>query len=245
MKALILAAGYGTRLYPLIKDTPKALIDIQGKPLTNHILDRVQSLKSLNEILVVTNNKFFGHFQKWVLKEQPRCPHPITLINDGTEENEKRLGAVGDVAFVLDHKRITDDLLVVGGDNLFDYSLDNFVAFASQKPMAVTIGLYDIGNYEQAKSFGVVALDSRQKVIHFQEKPRIPQSTWIAMCCYYFPPKTLGSFKQYLESSNKTDRAGDYIKWLSQQIDVFGFKFSGKWYDIGNIESYQDAQKNF
>ncbi len=245
MKTLILAAGYGTRLYPLIKDTPKALIDIQGQPLINHILERVKSLKGLNEIMIVTNDKFFGHFEKWVLQEQKELSCPITIVNDGTQENDKRLGSVGDIAFVLEQKQITDDLLVVGGDNLFDYSLDGFVAFASAKPTAVTIGLYDIGDYEKAKSFGVVALDTRQKVVDFQEKPSIPQSTLIAMCCYYFPQKTLGSIQQYLQSSNKTDRAGDYIKWLSEEIDVFGFKFSGKWYDIGNIESYQDAQKNF
>ena len=245
MKALILAAGYGTRLAAIIKDTPKALIEIQGQPLINYILERVEPLEGLNEILIVTNDKFFGHFEKWAAEYQKHCRDPISLINDGTKENEKRLGSVGDMAFVIKETRITEDLFVIGGDNLFDYSLEDFVNFAATKPKAVTIGLYDVGNHESAKSFGVVTLDAQKRVVDFQEKPENPQSTLIAMCCYYFPKKTLGTIQQYLGASNKTDRAGDYIKWLSEEIDVFGFKFSGKWYDIGNIESYQDAQKNF
>ena len=245
MKALILAAGYGTRLYPLIKNTPKALLEVKGKPLINHILERIQSLPGLNEILVVTNNKFFSHLSDWALKEQKRCPCPMTVVNDGTQENDKRLGSVGDMAFVLEQKKISEDFFVIGGDNLFDFSLETLVTSAVSKPTAVTIGLYDIGNHESAKSFGVVTLDAQKRVVDFQEKPENPQSTLIAMCCYYFPKKTLGTIQQYLEASHKTDRAGDYIKWLSEEIDVFGFKFSGKWYDIGNIESYHEAQKNF
>ena len=245
MKALILAAGYGTRLMPIIKDTPKALIEIQGQPLINYILERVEPLKGLNEIFIVTNDKFFGHFKKWAAEYQKHCRYPISLINDGTKENEKRLGSVGDMAFVLEQKRIAEDFFVIGGDNLFDDSLENFVAFASTKPQAVTIGLYDVGSYEKAKSFGVVALNAKNKVVDFQEKPEVPQSTLIAMCCYYFSKPALRTIKDYLSVSDKTDRAGDYIKWLSQKIDVFGFKFSGKWYDIGNIESYHEAQKNF
>ena len=245
MKALILAAGYGTRLTSIIKDTPKALIEIQSQPLINYILERVQPLKGLNEILIVTNDKFFGHFQKWAAECQKKYPFPVTLVNDGTKENEKRLGSVGDMAFVIQEKKIAEDLFVIGGDNLFDYSLEDFVNFAATKSRAVTIGVYDVGNYESAKSFGVVALNAQNKVVDFQEKPQVPQSTLIAMCCYYFSKPTLKTIKDYLAVSDKTDRAGDYIKWLSEKIDVFGFKFSGKWYDIGNIESYHEAQKNF
>ena len=243
MKVLILAAGYGTRLYPVIIDTPKALLEIQGKPITYYILEKVKDLPGLNEILIVTNNKFTPHFQDWAKKQS--YPHPIRIINDKTNTPEERLGSIGDIRFVLENGKVKDDVLVVGGDNLFDYSLEDYTHFSQKNPENVTIGIYDVGNLEDAKKFGVVAVDGKQKIISFEEKPQNPKSSLIAMCCYYLPKKTLGFINDYLIESKKSDTAGDYIRWLFQKKDVYGFKFSGKWYDIGSIEAYHDAQKAF
>lgn len=242
MKVLALAGGYGTRLYPLITDTPKALLDIQGQPLLNHTLKRLRDLDSLNEVLVVSNNKFYGHFCQWA--EQLDYPHPVTIVNDQTNTPEERLGSIGDIRYALEDKNVDDDVLIVGGDNLFDYNVDEYLAFAKKKN-TVTIGLYDIHSLEEAKQFGVVAIGKDRKVISFEEKPAEPQSTLIAMCFYYLPRQTLKMVSRYIDETGQSDKAGNYIKWLVGQTDVYGFEFSGAWYDIGSLEAYHDAQKNF
>ncbi len=246
MKALILAAGYGTRLYPIIKDTPKALLDINNRPLLNYIIDRLIEVSALDEIIVVTNNKFYKIFEKWAedLMSASILPN-IKIINDGTNTPENRLGSIGDIDFVLNNTTVDDNLLVVGGDNLFNFNLQEYVLFANKKSPAVTIGIYDIGDIEEAKKFGVVDIDENNKILSFEEKPSSPTSSLIAMCFYYFPRSSLGMISKYLRESKKSDKAGDYIKWLIDKIDVYGFKFSGIWYDIGSIESYKEAQMKF
>lgn len=244
MKVLILAAGYGTRLHSLVKDTPKALLEINGEPLIHYILDKIGSLSGLNEIIVVTNDKFYAVFKDWAQTQKAyRCP--ITVVNDGTKTPEERLGSIGDIDFVLKKKHLEEDLLVVGGDNLFDYSLQAYVDFARSKSPSVTIGLYDIGNVKEAGRFGVVGLDGQNRVTSFEEKPLQPKSSLIAMCCYYLPQKSLRCVADYLVESGTSDTAGDYIRWLHQKNDVYGFKFCGKWYDIGSVETYKEAQKKF
>lgn len=243
MKALILAAGYGTRLRSIAENTPKPLLPINDKPLINYIIDRIQSLNGLTEIIVISNNKFYDIFLQWAKKQKTKVP--IKIINDGTNVPEERLGSIGDIAFALKDAKINDDILVVGGDNLFDYNIDQYIEFSRSKTGCVTLGLYDIGDITQAHLFGVVELDQQSKVRSFEEKPQKPKSTLIAMCCYYFPKSTLDLVHRYLSEIKKSDTAGDYIRWLHEKSNVYGFKFTGKWYDIGSVESYYEAQKMF
>ncbi len=245
MKALILAAGYGTRLYPLVTDTPKPLLPVANKPLINHIVDKLKDLPDLNELLVVTNQKFDQNFLQWAKETQKQFPAPIRIVNDGTTAPENRLGSVGDIDFTIKTISTNDDLFVLGGDNLFDYQLNDFVVFAQAKKTAVTVGLYDIHNLKDATMYGVVELGANGKMLSFEEKPALPKSTLISMCCYYFPRETLAYLDEYKKTVGKMDKAGEYIRWLAQQKEVCGFKFSGKWYDIGSIESYQEAQEKF
>ncbi len=245
MKVLILAAGYGTRLYPLIKNYPKALLEIQGKPIVDYILRAVEDLSGLDQVLLVTNNKFFTVFEGWAKQQEKTFRHKIKIINDGTDTPENRLGSIGDINFALKLEHLNEDVLVIGGDNLFNFNLKDFQKFAHQKNPSVSIGLYDIQSSQEAKKFGVVGLDGQQKIISFEEKPPNPKSALIAMCFYYMPKKSLGLIEQYLLELKKSDTAGDYIRWLHQKNHVYGFKFSGKWYDIGSIESYKEAEEQF
>jgi glucose-1-phosphate thymidylyltransferase len=244
MKTLILAAGYGTRLKALGENTPKALLPINDKPLVEYILSRIEHLNGLNEVFLVTNDKFAPHFTQWA-KELNGFKHPVSVINDGTLTPETRLGSIGDIDFVLKKTNMQDDLLIVGGDNLFDFNLADYIRFAQSKKDCVSLGLYDIKNLSEAKLYGVVATDGQGKVTSFEEKPAQPKSTLIAMCFYYLPKKTLPLVNAYLKDVGKSDTAGDYIRWLHKKSDVFGFKFDGKWYDIGSLESYHEAQKAF
>ncbi|HQP10791.1 MAG TPA: sugar phosphate nucleotidyltransferase, partial [Candidatus Omnitrophota bacterium] len=210
----------------------------------NYILDRVQDMPGLNEVIVVTNEKFHEVFERWA-KQQKAFGHPIKILNDGTTTPENRLGSVGDIQFSIKEAKINDDVLVVGGDNLFDYNIREYIEFARSKSPSVSIGIYDIGNLKEATKFGVVAIDADAKIASFEEKPKHPKSTLVAMCFYYFPRESLGLIGDYLKETAKSDTAGDYIRWLHQKSAVYGFTFTGKWYDIGSIESYAQAQEKF
>ena len=244
MKVLILAAGYGTRLAELGENRPKPLLDINGQPLIYYILEKIKDIDLLNEVIVVTNDKFYTTFTEWA-QEQKDFVVPINIVNDGTKSPEERLGSIGDINFVLQQDIVNDDLLVVGGDNLFDYNVDEYIAFSREKKPGITIGLYDLGGLEDADKYGVVELDSEGQLTSFEEKPANPKSSLIAMCFYHFPKETLAQIQTYIEETQKTDKAGDYIQWLHNKKLVYGFKFTGTWYDIGSIESYKEAQEAF
>jgi len=243
MKILILAAGYGTRLAAIAKDTPKPLLPINGKPMINWIIEEISQIQGISEYVVVTNNKFFAHFQKWQ-SQQGNLKDRIRIVNDGTNSNDDRLGSVGDMNFVWQREKTHDDWLVVGGDNLFDFDLAGYMKLARAKSPAVTVGIYDIKDIAQAPKFGIVLLDKNAKIVSFEEKPAKPKSTFVVMCFYYFPKQTVGLIEQFLKEGS-ADAAGGYIKWLSEKKEVYGFQFQGTWYDIGSVESFYDAQKHF
>jgi len=244
MKALVLAAGYGTRLYPLIKDTPKALLPVNNRPLVDYVLDKLEYLPELSHILVVTNNKFCKAFENWA-QEHAEFPVKIKIVNDHTNSPEDRLGSIGDIHFVIQREKIAEDLLVIGSDNLFDAGLEDFLRFARKNHPYATIGLYDIGDKAKARIFGVVCVDGAHQVTSFEEKPAEPKSSLIGMCLYYYPKGSLNLIGRYLKDSRKADKAGDFIVWLYQKEPVYGFKFPGKWYDIGSVESYAEASEKF
>ena len=244
MQVLILAAGYGTRLYPLTLNVPKPLLPCNGKPIINFLLDKVRGFRDLKNVIVITNNKFTTHFADWA-KENKNFPVPLYVLSDGTNTPDDRLGAMGDIRFVLEKNLVNDDLLVMGGDNLFDYSLDEYKKAAQNNKPHATIGLYDIHDKEAATKFGIVELDKTSRVVSFEEKPQKPKSTLTAMCLYYFPKESLSLISTFLKETEKVDRTGDYIEWLSKNHTVFGFTFVGRWFDIGSMESYKEAEKIF
>lgn len=247
MKALILAAGYAKRLYPITKDFPKPLLSVGQRPIINYIVDKLEVLDSVDEIAVITNSKFFQYFKKWA--KTLRSSKPISLIDDLTRSHADKRGAIGDLYFAIQKKRLKDDLLVIGGDNLFDGKLEDFLSFARIHKRHPLIGIFNIRSRKLAKGYGVVKLNRKKILVDFQEKPRRPKSALVAMCLYYFPKEKLNRIREYMidkkADKHKHDATGFYINWLMQKESVFGFVFSGRWYDIGHHDFYRQARHNF
>lgn len=241
MTAIILAAGYATRLYPLTRNFPKPLLAIGSKPIVHYILDSLRKIADLKMIWIVTNHTFFRHFQMW--RQSHPSYHDVKILDDDTRTPKERLGAVRDMDFVIRKGKINTDLLVVGGDNLFEFNLRNFaVQGQSHKPYP-TIGVYDVGSRTLAKRFGVVSLDSKGRVAHFVEKPQRPHSTLVAMCLYYFPRESLLWIRRYLDAGENADAPGHYLSWLTREEAVYGYLFESEWFDIGDLKAYEQARK--
>lgn len=244
MKALILAAGYATRLYPLTISMPKPLLPVSGKPIINYMMGQLEETPELDEIYVVTNSRFYNNFKTWSSGYGGK--KKITVINDNTLTNEERLGAIGDIELVIKKAKIGDDLVIAAGDNLFAFSLPDFVNFSKKYSPSCSVALHDINSLEEAKKFGIVTVDKDNKILHFVEKPAKPESTLVAICVYYFPKEKLSMVSKYLERSKHSDAPGNYISWLVKKENVYGFTFNEEWYDIGDkhtYESIKDAYK--
>ena len=244
MKALILAAGYAVRLKELTHDTPKPLLAIGGRKIIDRIVEKLIKTGKIDSICLVTNAKFFEKFNIWL--KHSKYHDKISLINDGTTSNEMRLGAIKDLEIAISEKHIDDDLLVIAGDNLFEFDLDEFLKYASDRPDGISVALYDIKDYASARRFGVVKVDRDNRIVDFEEKPEGPKSTLISTGIYYFPKKKLPFIKEYLDTSGKGDDAPGYcISWLAKVDVVHGFIFSEDWYDIGDIESLKKADSEY
>lgn len=244
MKALILAAGYATRLYPLTKEYPKPLLEVKGRPIINYIVAKLEAIAGIDEIYIVTNSKFILDFSRWLRSVE--SPKKITLIDDLTKNNRDRLGAIGDINFAVKRQNVRDDLLVIGGDNLFSGSLKGFFDSSVKRKPAASLGLYRLKQKKDASRYGVVKLDNQKKVISFEEKPGKPQSSLVAMCLYYIPKDCLSLIKDYIrDKKRRADTTGGYIAWLKEKIDVYGYEFSGSWFDIGDYKYLNAAKKNF
>jgi glucose-1-phosphate thymidylyltransferase len=244
MKGLILAAGYATRLYPLTKEYPKPLLKVSGRPLINYILEKLEQIKEIDEVFVVTNSKFIDVFLLW--QKEINSLRRISVIDDLTTNEDKRLGAIGDMRFVIKKMKLKDDLLVIGGDNLFDDNLDGFLSFIRSGDNSPVIGVFDIKDRLKARKYGVVKLGAQNRISAFQEKPKDPASTLVAMCLYYFPKEYLGLIEEYLSlKGDKHDATGFYIDWLKDRLTVRAFVFGGRWYDIGDPDFYAEANASF
>lgn len=243
MKTIILAAGYATRLYPLTKEYPKSLLEVRGKPILGYILDKLEAIDEISEIIIVTNSKFIAQFRRWA--KRVKVKKKLTLVDDLTKSNSSRLGAIGDIEFVINKKQIKQDLLIIGGDNLFSEGLGKFLNFSLLHKPSVSIGVYKFKNLKEASRYGVVKLDKNNQVLCFEEKPRHAKSRLVAMCLYFIPKERLGLIKDYLKTRKKTDATGNYIDWLKDRISAYGFVFGGAWYDIGDFKYLTAAKDNF
>lgn len=250
MKLLILAAGYATRLRPLTDNQAKPLLPVAGRPMIDHVIEKlVGKLPAgadciVDEIHVVTNNKFTPHFTKWAQEHGGTyAGRPLRVWNDGTLTNEDRLGAIGDIKFVLDQAKLDDDLIVVAGDNLFSDDLSDYVRQAREK--GILVGVYDVKDLQEIRKYNNLGLDASGRITFFEEKPQEPKSTITAIALYHYPRTTLPLIRQYIAEGNNPDQPGRLVQWLYPKVPCYTYEVKGQWLDIGSKETYEEAQHLF
>lgn len=240
MKAIILCAGYATRLYPLTENQPKPLLTVGRKPILEWILERVEKIRGIDGVYIVSNQKFSGHFEQWAAGA--KYPWPVEVVNDRTTSNETRLGAIGDLAYVIRTRKLDPcDLLVIAGDNFFDFDLVSFTEFGKAKRPHGIIAVYDVEDKELAKRYGLVKTDAGGKILEFQEKPAQPTTTLASSGIYWLPREIWSLLDTYIAGGHNTDQPGHYMRWLAENSGLFAFSLKGKWLDIGDLASYQKA----
>jgi glucose-1-phosphate thymidylyltransferase len=238
MKAIVLAAGYATRLQPLTDSIAKQLLPVGGRPMMDWVCDKVEELTE--DIHVVTNARFAPDFERWAAARSG-----VTVHDDGTVSNDDRLGAIGDIAFVLERTGGDDDLLVIAGDNLFDFSLVGFAGHWRGKGVASAVAVYDCGDLELATHYGVVELGDDDRVLGFEEKPSEPRSTLAATATYLYHREHVPLVGRYLAEGNAPDQPGRLIAWLCAREPVYGYRFDGPWFDVGNPEQLLEADNRW
>jgi len=240
MKCIILAAGYATRLYPLTENFPKPLLKVGEKTILDWLIDDIDSIGKVDEFIVISNHKYIQCFLDWA----PTKAQNITVIDDGTISNETRLGAVKDIQFALETLGIDDDILVIAGDNVLDFSLTKFIRYAQKKNASAIMRYYE-PEYSRLIKCGVVEIDANDKIIAMTEKSTTPKSNWCCPPFYFYTRNDAKLISKGIEYGCATDAPGSFAAWLTTQTDVYAMEMPGSRYDIGNPESYEKVQKEY
>ncbi len=244
MVALILAAGYGTRMYPLTQDTPKALLPVRGKPVLQYQVEKLSDPRvGARELVLLSNHRFAAAFEDWFKRASLRLPYRI--LDDGTTSDQNRLGSVGGIAFAIESLKLEEDLLVLGSDNLFTDPLTDFMACARGREPAATVVVYELADKSLASRYGVPTVAEENRMVAFTEKPARPESGLVSTAIYFFPGKMLPRVLQYVQSSPAADTLGSFIQWLIPREPIFAHRLTGLWFDIGDLESYKKIQESF
>lgn len=238
MKCLILAAGYATRLYPLTENFPKPLLPVQGRAILDWLIDDIDRLGVVDEYVVISNHKFAHHFTEWAAGKAQK----VTVVDDGTSTNETRLGAVKDIQFAIDELQLDDDMLVIAGDNLLDFSLTRFIEYAQRKQASCIMRYYEPSMQKLLKC-GVVTVDEADLVTEMTEKSPTPATHWCCPPFYYYTKEDARLVQAGIDAGCGTDAPGSYIAWLCKQTAVYAMEMPGARYDIGNLESYETVQQ--
>ena len=267
MKCLILAAGYATRLYPLTENFPKPLLEVAGKPILDWLIDDMNKTGLIDEYIVISNHKFAPIFNEWskVKSQKSKAKsslRPSTLdlgpsssdlrpssldivvLDDGTSSNDTRLGAVKDIDFAIDQLKLDDDLLVMAGDNLLDFSLEGFIRYAKEKNATCVMRYYEADEARLHKT-GVAEIDTDGRILSMEEKPANPKSHWCIPAFYYYTREDARLIKKGIASGCGIDAPGSFIAWLSTQTPVYTYEMPGKRYDIGTLESYEKVKATY
>lgn len=240
MKCLILAAGYATRLYPLTENFPKPLLKVQGKTILDWLIDDMDESGAIEEYVVISNHKYAHHFMAWAKEKKQK----ISVVDDGTDSNETRLGAVKDIQFALDALNIQDDILVMAGDNLLDFSLTKFIAYAREKQTSCIMRYFEPSQQKLLKS-GIVTLDEHERVVKMTEKSPEPATHWCVPAFYYYTAEDAARIREGIASGCHTDAPGSYVAWLCTRSVIHAMEMPGRRYDIGDLKSYELVQKEY
>ena len=238
MKCLILAAGYATRLYPLTENFPKPLLEVQGKTILDWLVEDISPV--VDGFIVVTNHRFAPHFREWAAGR----PERLTVVDDGTSTNETRLGAVVDIKYAVDALSVSDDLLVIAGDNLLDFSLKGFVSYAQEKGTSCVMRYHE-PDEKRLHRCGILCVDDKERIIDMEEKPDKPKSHWACPPFYYYTKEAVSLLPKGIAAGCGTDAPGSFVAWLSARTSVHAMEMPGRRYDIGTLESYHEVQRTF
>ena len=245
MMAVILCAGFATRMYPLTRDFPKPLLPVADRPVINYLLDQLVEIPQLHAVHIVSNDRFFPHFEKWredYLKSEPAKILPIEIYNDGADANESRLGAAADLQLVLKHIPDNSRILVSAGDNIYRFSINSLCQQFLQSRHHYVVALPEMDE-SKLKKTGVLELDAQDRVIRQHEKPDRPQSTWSCPPLYFLQASARSRLEAFLNSSPNSDAPGYFIDYLCQTELVYAFKLSASRLDIGSMDTYREADR--
>lgn len=246
MKCLILAAGYATRLYPLTENFPKPLLKVGGngdtpsKTILDWLIDDIDTSGLVDEYVVISNHKYAHYFEAWAKEKTQK----ITIVDDGTSSNETRLGAVKDIQFAIDALHLDDELLVIAGDNILDFSLTRFILYAKTKNTSCVMRYYE-ANEQKLVKCGVVEIDENDRILSMEEKPADPKSHWCCPPFYFYTKEDAKLVNKGIAYGCGTDAPGSYIAWLSMQKPVHAMEMPGSRYDIGNLASYEQVKNDY
>lgn len=238
MKCLILAAGYATRLYPLTENFPKPLLDVGGKPILDWLIDDLKTAGKIDEFIVISNHRFAPRFEEWAANKEA-----VTVVDDGTSTNETRLGAVCDVKYAVDTLGLDDDLMVLAGDNVLDFSLTKFLAYCLDKKTSCVMRYWE-EKKETLPKRGVLKL-SGDRVIGMEEKPANPKTQWCCPPFYFYTKEDAKKIADAIADGCGTDAPGSFIAWLCGRSPVYAMEMPGKRYDVGNLESYTKIKNEY
>ena len=243
MKAVIIVGGYATRLYPLTENKPKALLDLSGKLMIERIMEKVESFDNIGEAILVTNDRFYNQFLDWSKNYKGRLK--VIVLNDGTKNNDDRLGALGDLEYVIKQEKIEEDILIMGGDNIFDDSLKD-MAFEFDNLGFSMVAFKDVEDLEVAKSLGIGKLDGEGYILEFVEKPENPKSTLAGTLIYIIKKEDLKYISECLDLERGREfKTGEFITYLIKKEKVKGYRVKGNWFDIGNFDQLAKAISYF
>ena len=236
MKCFILAAGYATRLYPLTKDFPKPLLDVGGKPILDWLIEDVA--QAIDEFVVISNHKFASIFEEWAKQR----PEKIAVLDDGTQSNETRLGAVKDIQFAAERLGTNDDVLVMAGDNMLDFSLLPFIQYAREKKTSCVM-CHEEREFAKQQKTAIVTIDAEGRITSYEEKPKEPKGHLAVPPFYVYRAEDVARITEALEAGCGYDAPGSFAAWLSHQTPMHAWMMTGKRYDIGDIRSYEAVKR--
>jgi glucose-1-phosphate thymidylyltransferase len=229
----------------LTLNQPKPLLTVAGKPMLEWVIDNVNTIEAIDNAYIVTNAKFVSHFEKWATGySRPNLTFGFTIVNDGSTDDSNKLGAIGDMHLVMTKHAIDDDIIVVGGDNLFSDDLREFGDYCVDKNAPVT-GVYDVGDLEAIKKYNAIEVDEEGRILFFEEKPAQPKSTLTGIALYYYPQSALPLIQQYIAEGNNPDQPGRLVQWLYPRTSFYTWRVPGLWFDVGSIETLEEANRVF